>query len=382
MKAFVFTDKALTGQAGQFAWLEINTERGRNASILKKLGVQALPTFFVLSPRTEKILLRWVGGATVGQFQQILADGRLAYAGKAASGADAAMARADAAYGTEDYPAAAKGYREALAEEPASWPRHGRAVESLLFALQSTDQNEEAVRLVLKEFPRLRHTSSAANLAGSGLDGALSLPKDNPNRKAWADSLEALSREVLADPSIPMSGDDRSSIYGTLVEARHEAGDSVGARQAAETWAAFLEGEAARAATPEQRAVFDSHRVGAYLELGQPERAIPMLEASERDLPEDYNPPARLAVVYRNLKRWDEALAASDRALKKAYGPRKLGMLQTRAEIYLGKADTTAALQTLRGALADAEALPEGQRSQNLIGGLKRRIGLLEGTRQ
>ena len=52
-----------------------------------------------------------------------------------------------------------------------------------------------------------------------------------------------------------------------------------------------------------------------------------MLQASERDLPDDYNPPARLATAYKAMRRWDEALAASDRALAKAYGPRKLGML-------------------------------------------------------
>ena len=45
-----------------------------------------------------------------------------------------------------------------------------------------------------------------------------------------------------------------------------------------------------------------------YLELGQPERALPMLQASERDLPDDYNPPARLAVAYKAMKRWDEAI--------------------------------------------------------------------------
>ena len=59
-----------------------------------------------------------------------------------------------------------------------------------------------------------------------------------------------------------------------------------------------------------------------------------MLEASERDFPDDYNPPARLALAYRAMKKYDEALAASDRALARAYGPRKLVILQARADIY------------------------------------------------
>ena len=45
-----------------------------------------------------------------------------------------------------------------------------------------------------------------------------------------------------------------------------------------------------------------------------------LFEQSQRDFPDDYNPPARLALAYRALKRWDEALAASDVAMSKAYG--------------------------------------------------------------
>jgi len=139
-------------------------------------------------------------------------------------------------------------------------------------------------------------------------------------------------------------------------------------------WALMLEGEAAKAKTPDARAVYDSHRVSAYLSLGQPERAIPMLEASERDLPADYNPPARLAVTYRAMKRWSDALAASDRAFARAYGPRQLGMYQVRTDIYLGLADTTAARRTLEHAVAFADSLPPGQRADATLAALRKRL--------
>ncbi len=139
--------------------------------------------------------------------------------------------------------------------------------------------------------------------------------------------------------------------------------------------AAFLEAEASRAKTAEERAVFDSHRLGAYLDLGQPERAIPMLEQSEKDFPGDYNPPARLASAYRAMKKWDEAAAASDRALAKAYGPRKIGILQTRANIEVGRGDAAASRRALEEALRSAEAMPEGQRSEVTIAALKKKLG-------
>ena len=99
-----------------------------------------------------------------------------------------------------------------------------------------------------------------------------------------------------------------------------------------------------------------------------------MLQASERDLPDDYNPPARLAMAYKAMKKYDEALAASDRALAKAYGPRKLGILQTRADIYAARGDAAAARKTMEETLRYAEALPSGQRSDKTIAALKKKI--------
>ncbi|HYV43171.1 MAG TPA: tetratricopeptide repeat protein, partial [Thermoanaerobaculia bacterium] len=167
---------------------------------------------------------------------------------------------------------------------------------------------------------------------------------------------------------------DLSSVYEMLADEREAAKDEEGRKKVLSERAAFLEGEAARAKSPEARAVFDSHRVSTYLALGQPERAIPMLEASERDLPEDYNPPARLATAYKAMKRYEEALAASDRALARAYGPRKIGILQTRADIYAARGDPGEARKTMEETLRYAEALPSGQRSDKTIAALKKKI--------
>ena len=83
-----------------------------------------------------------------------------------------------------------------------------------------------------------------------------------------------------------------------------------------------------------------------------------MLEASERDLPDDYNPPARLAAAYKAMKRYDDALAASDRALAKAYGPRKIGILQTRADIYTAQGDVPSARKTKRPSVTPSPCRP------------------------
>lgn len=379
MRAFVFTDRSLTRHAGRFVWLEIDTEKQQNAAVKKRLGVPALPSYFVMDPVREQVVLRWVGGFTVAQLERIL-EGGLAAVGDQAdrSGAGAALVRADRAYGENQDSAAVVAYREALAQAPPGWPQYERVVESLLFALDRTGDYAAEADLAREAYPRVKGTPSGANVAGSGLGAALALPNSAPGRAALVAAFETAVREVLADTALGIAADDRSGLYLTLLGARQDAKDEDGAKGIATEWSAFLDGAAARARTPEQRTVFDSHRLSAYRELGQVERAIPMLEASERDLPGDYNPPARLATAYMWMKRWDEALAASDRALAKAYGPRRLGICSTRADIFSGKGDREAARRTLEEAIAYADALPPGQRSENSIAGLRKK---LEGLR-
>jgi tetratricopeptide (TPR) repeat protein len=373
MRAFVLTDASLERRAGQFVWLAIDTEKPENAPFKRKFPVEALPTYLVLDPKTETAAIRWVGSATVAQVHKLLDDGRLAVRGTG-RGVEQILARADRAYGEGKYEDAARGYREALAAAPKGWPRYGRTVESLLYALDRTDDHGGCARLARDVYPRLAATPSGASVAAGGLSCALQMKKDDPARAGLVAALRKSTLEALQNTSVKIAADDISSVYETLSDEREDAGDEKGRIQYLEDRSAFLDREAARAATAEQRAVFDSHRLGVALALGRPERAIPMLEQSERDFPDDYNPPARLAAAYKAMKRWDEALAASERALAKAYGPRKLLILQNKAEILAGKGDTAGARATLAEAIALAESLPEGQRSERTIAALRKRL--------
>jgi len=383
MRAYVFTDRALAKHAGQFVWLGINGEQAVNAPFLRRYKLPAYPTYYVIDPVDSTVLIRWTGGASVAQLDQFFAEQSAAYARRRSGGAtgltaDLVLARADSLYGAAQYADAAAAYGQALAAATPSWPTYGRAVDARLFSLSQADSAEACVTLAESALPRVRHTTSAANVAGSGLDCALQLPAGAPHRAERVAALERACREVLADSTLRLSGDDRSGLYITLLDARDDANDSLGHKAVAEQWSAYLDGEAAKARTPEARAVYDPHRLSAYIEIGHAERAIPMLEQSARDFPDDYNPPARLALAYKALKRWDQALAASDIALSKAYGPRKLTFYTARSDMYLGKGDTAAAIGTLEEALAYAQGLPEGQRSKATIASLQKKIDKLK----
>jgi hypothetical protein len=374
MRAFVFTDPALESEAGRFVWLDLNTERAENAAVVAALHVRALPTYYIEDPSSERILARRLGGATVAQLKSFLDTGHDTFAGRKLSPADRDVMLAESLYAAGKTEEAIEAYRVALTDGGPGWSGYPMTVEALLYALQMHGDNRAAALLARETYPRVNRTPSAANVAAVGLDSAMEMASGDTARAGLVRDLLADAAEVTSDRSIPVAADDRSSAFGSLISAQQSLGDSVAARSTIEAWAAFLEGEAARARTPEERAVFDSHRLSAYLELGEPERAIPMLQQSERDLAHDYNPPARLAVAYLRMGRLDDALSASDRALAKAYGPRKLRILWNRADILDAKRDAAGAHKTLEDALALARSMPPGQRSESMIARIEKRL--------
>ncbi|HVR37475.1 MAG TPA: thiol reductase thioredoxin [Thermoanaerobaculia bacterium] len=372
MRAYVYTDASLERYAGRFVWLSINTEDAKNAAFLKKYPIPVLPTLIVLDAKRDAVAMRYIGGATVPQLHKML-DESGGHA-PAPSPADTLLTQGDKLASAGDPAGAALLYEQALDKAPKNWPRYGRAAESLVFSLALSSQNERCITLARFLYPRVKGTVSAANVASTGLGCATGLDEKRSGRDEIIKELEVSTREVFDDAKVKLSGDDRSGLYIALIDARSSLKDEAGAKKLTEEWSAFLDGEAAKAKTPEQRAVYDSHRLSAYLELGTPDKAIPMLEQSERDFPNDYNPPARLTSAYKAMKKYAEALAASDRALAKAYGPRKLGMYTTRADIYVEQGDKESAKKTLAEAIAYAKSLPDAQRNERRIASLEKRL--------
>lgn len=378
MKANVYTDANLERYAGRFVWLSINTEEAKNAAFLKRYPIPALPTLLVLDPRRDEVALRYVGGATTSQLRKLLDESERTVRARALSVADTLLGKADRLASDGKHAEAAKAYDEAIAASPRSWKNLGRASESLVFSLAMAEQQERCATRAQALFPRIKGTSSAGNVAATGLSCAAALDKQNGKRRDLLEKLEQATRQTFDDRRIVMSDDDRSGLYLALIEARDAAGDDEGVVKLKHEWSAFLEGAAARAKTAEQRAVYDSHRISAYLELGTPEKAIPMLEASERDFPSDYNPPARLALAYKAMKDYDRALAASDRALARAYGPRKISVYSVRSDIYKEKGDKEGAKEVIRQAIAFAKTLPEEQRRDQRVATLEKRLAGME----
>lgn len=369
MRAHVFPSPSLAKHAGRFVWLAVDTEREANGAFLDRFPVEVWPTTFVVDPRTERAALKWVGSANAAQIERLLDDGERSVRGAPAEGADLALARADRLTGENQPREAAAAYREALDRGGAAWPGRARAVESLVAAHLGARDDAACAAAARELVPALARGPSFANAAAMGLSCALGLPDADRGRDEAIGALESLAQEAVGLDGL--LADDRSGVYELLVEAREARGDPAGKRPLAAAWMAFLEAEAARAPSAEARAAFDSHLVVAAQKLGDPARAVPALEASERDLPTDYNPPARLALLYRDLGRFDDAHRALDRAFALVYGPRRVRLLETRAGVFEKQGQPDRARAAVAAALATAEALPAPQRSERVVARLR-----------
>jgi len=319
MRAYVLSDPSLAPFAERFVFLSIDTERDDNAALVTKLGVRVLPTMYVVNPVEEKVVFSWPGSMTAAELSTMLED------------ASAAAA-------------------------PVHWLDRSRATDTRVTELADTKRYPECVEAAAVEAPTLPAGTALFDVLRAGLDCAANLPAGSPAR-GRADGLVAFAEQAVSART-PVLADDRSDLYDYLVSALRALDRGEEARRFAGDWARMLEDEATRAPTPAARSVFDAHRLGAYLALGEPERAVPMLEQSAQDFPADYNPPARLATAYLAMKQNDDALAAVRRAQGLAYGPRKLRLWSLEADVLVAKGDRAGAKGALRAALDFARKTP------------------------
>jgi len=366
MNANVFPDPRLAPMGDRYVFLSVDTEKKENAEVVARFPINVWPTLLVVEPKQEKAALRWLGSASVEQLQALFEDGLLAIKG-GDEGHAAVLARADRLYAEGDAAAASTLLKQLLEETPVDWPRRGRAVETRLMtmALGAAAAPEACARFALEELKTLPRSSSWANAASWGLGCALRV-EDAP--ASWVAEvvapLEQRVQEALGEPTIAMAGDDRAGLYSVWYESRQAAKDQKGAERVGRQWFDFLQKARAEAPSPDARAVFDGHLLWIGLELGEGARVRDALIQSEQALPQDYNPPARLALVLKELGDLDGALAASDRALAKVYGPRKVRVLNDRGELLLARKDRDGARAAWTEAIALIDSLPDGQRSK------------------
>lgn len=347
--------------------LAVDTERSENEQFLQRYPAVVWPTFYLIDPQTREVRGRWLGGASPEQLRQWLRD-----ASGSANTAEALLRRADELASQRRLNEAEATYRQAVAAAQSNGAQRSRALVALISALLKQNKRSECLQLALDEAANLPPSVSAVDFSASALSCADS-PAEAAQARAARQALEPVLARDCSTRAPGVSADDQADACDNLREVRAALGDPVAATRAAEQTLAIIEAACA-GASPEMQAIYDWHRSSTLVFLGRSEEAIALLEDHERDLPQSYNPPHYLARIYRDQKRWSEGLAAIERALAKAYGPRRIGLLGVKATLLQGAGHVAEARGVLEQQLADYRALPVGQQRPDAEDAVEQRL--------
>jgi len=339
-------DASLARYAGRFVWLELDFDRPVNQPFIARHGVTYTPSLFVIDPSDERATAMQLGGLTLPELQQFLIRGERGVMTKARTPADAALARGEAFLGRGQLPDAIAAFRDALRLGGKSWPEHDRAVASLTWALVLRRDRPPCEEIALAEAPHMARGEAFTRVVLAGLWCADS----DASRKIF----EQLAAEAAALPSTLR--DHRFQIYQQLMVAAQRRNDRATLQKWGDRWLAEL--DATKPANDDERSALDVARDDAASLLGQPERVIPALMASQRAMPANYNASLRLAQEELAAKRYGDAIAACDLGLAHVTGP--LGrswLLTTKADALLGIGDRAGARRALEQALRAAKEI-------------------------
>ena len=68
MREHVFNKPELLKHGQRYVFLSIDTEKEKSAAFLQKYPIDVWPTLFVVDPKTETVVLKWLGSVNVEQF--------------------------------------------------------------------------------------------------------------------------------------------------------------------------------------------------------------------------------------------------------------------------------------------------------------------------
>ena len=374
MQAYVLNDPSLRALADRVVFAAIDTDKPSSAAFLTRHAVRAWPTFFVIDPAKDSVVGYWAGSGSVGEIRGLIEESLARLAGSAPKDeASRAFAEARTAHAAGELDRAIRGYETAYGTSAPTWPSRGAAILGWLQALHGAKAWMPCARAGVAHLGEVTGASLPADASSYVLDCADHLP-DGPDRVAARKAALARLQAITARPPEGTTVDDRADALGILAEALEASKDAAGAKKAHEARLALLEAAARAAKTPDEAHTFDYLRANTYVALGRGEEAVRMLEQRERELPTAYEPPARLAGVLFKMGKLPEAQAAVDRAIARAYGPRKLRYLKLRADIQKKRGDTAGELATLRDEVKGYEALPPGQASPEALSDARGRL--------
>ena len=348
MKNTVLKDPALSAFTKRYVWLSLDTDKASNATIVKRFPVQIWPTFIVVDGDTEQLQARLLGSSTLASFKSFLEIGLHAF---------------DHPVLTDQPKPLDPSQTVVLAERMATIGQADQARRFFQTAetrsvkgVARCDLAFNAVHLEYSQgnwsrcFDKVRNlldmVSSCVTMSGVELVRFGDICVSRLGKTADIDTVKLFRSRALqvvntlcekgANTFVP---DDLSGCLKIKRELADKLGNKRAARSFAQAQRALLDRITARAKSPEEIMIYNWPRAEVYTYLGIPGALVTDLEANILALPNEYDPPYRLAWVLLKDNRPAEALAPARQALTLVYGPRKGRVFGLIADIYLALGD-------------------------------------------
>lgn len=362
MKNFVLPDPSIAALQDRVVFATIDSDRPQNEAFVDRYAVMVWPTLYVLDPTSGNVLGLWQGAASVKELRRFIRDSVDARDAKIdPEGPLSALIAAKRAHASASWKEAMGHYQQAVDRGGPTWARRDEAIAGLQFCAYRRGQWSRCAELGYDHVGEIQGAAVPADFAWVTLRCADEVKDSALAKKARTRAIARLKTHTEAPPAAA-SVDDKSDALSIYAGALRKRGDEAGARKAVEKQVALLEAAAAAAPGPAEASTFDYARMGAYLSLGRGDEAVAMLKARAEQLPDSYEPVARLAQALIALKRYDEATAPMAAAVAKAYGPRKLRYLKMQADLALAKKDVAAEKASLAALVAHFDTLSATQR--------------------
>jgi thioredoxin-like negative regulator of GroEL len=362
MKSFVLPDPAIVALQQRVVFAAVDSDRPDNSAFVARYAVNVWPTLYVLDAKDGTVLGLWQGAASVEELRTFIngsVDARdVALDPKAPLGA---LQQAKRAHGSAKYIEAARFYRQAFERGGKDWPRRSEALHGLLFSEYKMAHWERCAALGAEHVDSIEGAAGPTDFAWVVLSCAKKIKDKALASKARKRTLARMQRHTAAPPAAS-SVDDRADALSLYSDMLASEGARPRARAALVKQIVLLEKAADNAPSPEAAATFDYQRMNSYLALGRGDAAVKMLQARRKQMPDSYEPPARLAQALVALKRLPEAREAIGDALSKSYGARKLRYFALAAAIHGGLGDVAKRRESLEGLIATFDGLDEARR--------------------
>ena len=372
MQRDVLSTPTLAAFSDRVVFVAVDTDRPENNAFLLRFAVTLWPTFFVIDA-DEHLLAVHPGSMDLTETAAFV-DAAIRSSREAAKeGPERELLDGHAAFVAGDVVGAFKHYETASS---MAWARRTEAVLGGMRALSTSKDWAGCLGFGTAHLRDVERGGAPGDLATSVLSCA---------HRLGDEAIEARTRLLVRDrllelvKNVPPGSavDDRADVLATLADLQDELGDKAAAQATHTTRLKILEDDAAKATTPKQAQVHDYARLNSLLALGRGDEAVALFQHRVRQLPDDYEPWARLASTLFKLDRPALALPAVQQAIRLSYGTRRLRYRQLEADIAKKTNDIAAERAALQALLQDAATLPPALTDEALTAAARDRLAAL-----